>query len=89
MQVDAALNENIRKRLLPASPLEGRANLLVMPDIDAANISFNLVKQVTQGLSVGPIMTGLAKPAHVVATALTTRGLVNMTAMAVVDAQDR
>ncbi|MEN8721420.1 MAG: NADP-dependent malic enzyme [Alphaproteobacteria bacterium] len=89
MQVDAALNENIRKRLLPGSTLSGRANLLVMPDIDAANISFNLVKQVTQGLSVGPIMTGLAKPAHVVATAISTRGLVNMTAMAVVDAQDR
>lgn len=89
MQVDAALNENIRKRLLPGSTLSGRANLLVMPDIDAANISFNLVKQITQGLSVGPIMTGLAKPAHVVATAISTRGLVNMTAMAVVDAQDR
>ncbi len=89
MQVDAALNENIRRRLMPASSLEGRANLLVMPDIDAANISFNLVKQVTQGLSVGPILTGLAKPAHVVATAISTRGLVNMTAMAVVDAQDR
>jgi len=88
MQVDAALNENVRKRLMPESSLSGRANLLVMPDIDAANISFNLVKQVTQGLSVGPILTGLAKPAHVVATAISTRGLVNMTAMAVVDAQD-
>jgi malate dehydrogenase (oxaloacetate-decarboxylating)(NADP+) len=81
------LDPGIRERLFPNSRLEGRANLLVMPSLDAANIAFNLARVVTDGLSVGPILVGAARSAHVVSSTITTRGMVNMTALAVVDAQ--
>lgn len=87
MRADAALDPGIRERLFPNSRLEGRANLLVMPSLDAANIAFNLARVVTDGLSVGPILVGAARSAHVVSSTITTRGMVNMTALAVVDAQ--
>ncbi|SLN40627.1 NADP-dependent malic enzyme [Oceanibacterium hippocampi] len=89
MQADAALSAAIREQAFPASRLEGAANVLIMPTLDAANIAFNMVKALGDGVSVGPIMVGMAKPAHVVAPSITVRGLVNMTAVAVVDAQDR
>jgi malate dehydrogenase (oxaloacetate-decarboxylating)(NADP+) len=87
MHADAALSQEIRDRLLPCSTLRGSANLLVMPTLDAANIAFNLLKVLGEGLSVGPILMGAAKPAHVLTQSATVRGIVNMTALAVVDAQ--
>ncbi|MBW7851271.1 MAG: NADP-dependent malic enzyme [Rhodospirillales bacterium] len=87
MHADAALSEEIRQRIFPNSRLRGAANLLVMPTLDAANIAFNLVKVLGQGLAVGPILMGAAGPAHVVTPSVTVRGIVNMTAVAVVDAQ--
>ncbi|HXH02424.1 MAG TPA: NADP-dependent malic enzyme [Candidatus Competibacteraceae bacterium] len=87
MQADTALYEPLRSRLFPNSQLSGVANLLVMPNLDAANIAFNLTKMVTDGVAVGPMMMGLARPAHVLTAAATVRRIVNMTAVAVVDAQ--
>jgi malate dehydrogenase (oxaloacetate-decarboxylating)(NADP+) len=87
MHADAALSAAIRARILPDSQLSGEANLLIFPDLDAANIAFNLVKAVTNAVSVGPILVGPAKPAHVVTPSVTTRGIVNLSALAAVDAQ--
>jgi malate dehydrogenase (oxaloacetate-decarboxylating)(NADP+) len=87
MQADAALSQTIRARALPDSTLSGEANLLICPSLDAANIAFNLVKQITRSVSVGPILVGPAKPAHVVTPSVTARGVVNLSALAVVDAQ--
>lgn len=87
MHADTALNEELRNTLLPGSKLKGDANLMVMPSLDAANISYNMVKMLGDGLSVGPILVGSALPAHVLTPSLTARGIVNMTAIAVVDAQ--
>jgi len=89
MHADAALNEAIRENIFPNSKLKGTANLLVMPTLDAANISFNLVKSLGEGLSIGPILLGTAAPAHILTPSVTARGIVNMSAVAVVDAQDR
>jgi malate dehydrogenase (oxaloacetate-decarboxylating)(NADP+) len=88
MHADAALNESIRNRVFPDSKLSGNANLLVSPSLDAANIAFNLLKNIGDGLSVGPMLMGMAAPVHIVTQSVTTRGVVNMTAYAVVDAQD-
>jgi malate dehydrogenase (oxaloacetate-decarboxylating)(NADP+) len=88
MHADAALSEEIRKRIFPNSKLAGRANLLIMPTLDAANIAFNMLKVLGDGLSVGPILLGAALPAHILTPSVTARGVVNMTAVAVVDAQD-
>ncbi len=87
MHADAALSESIRTHLFPNSRLKGQANLLVMPNLDAANISFNLLKVLGQGIKVGPILVGVARPAHVVDSTVTVRGLVNMTAVCVAHAQ--
>jgi malate dehydrogenase (oxaloacetate-decarboxylating)(NADP+) len=89
MHGDAAINEQIRLRLFPNSRLQGQANLLVMPTLDAANISFNLLKTLGNGLSVGPMLMGVAMPVHVVVPSITVRGIVNMTALCVVDAQEQ
>jgi malate dehydrogenase (oxaloacetate-decarboxylating)(NADP+) len=87
MHGDAALDESIRQRLFPDSKLRGSANLLVMPNLDAANIAFNLLKTVSaDGITVGPILLGAAKPVHILTPTATVRRLVNMTALAVVDA---
>jgi malate dehydrogenase (oxaloacetate-decarboxylating)(NADP+) len=87
MHGDAALSEEIRSRLYPDSKLRGEANLLVMPNLDAANIAFNLIKAVSgDGITVGPILLGAAKPVHILTPTATVRRLVNMTALAVVDA---
>ena len=88
MHGDAALSATIRSIAFPDSTLTENANLLVLPDLDSANIAFNLVKQLSEGMSVGPILIGMARPAHIVTSAISVRGLVNMTAVAVVDAQD-
>lgn len=87
MTADAALDPKVRERLFPNSKLIGGANLLVMPTLDAANIAFDLSRVMTDGLSVGPILVGMAHAAHVVTPAITVRGLVNMAALATVDAQ--
>lgn len=89
MHADAAISQPIRDRIFPHSMLNGSANLLVMPTLDAANISYNLVKMLGDGLPVGPILVGAAKSAHVVSPSITVRGIVNMTAIAVVDAVTR
>jgi len=88
MQGDAALSEEVRSAALPTSRLKGEANLLIMPTLDAANISFNLLKtSAGGGITIGPILLGAAKPVHIVTPTATVRRIVNMTALAVVDAQ--
>ena len=89
MHGDAALNEELRQRIFPNSRLKGSANLLILPNLDAANIAYNLIKAMANGLSVGPILIGLARPAHILTPSVTARGIVNMSALAVVDTQDR
>ncbi len=87
MHGDAALDEQIRLRTFPNSKLKGEANLLIMPTLDAANISFNLLKTtVGEGITVGPMLLGAAKPVHIVTPTATVRRLVNMAALACVDA---
>ncbi|MBE9564309.1 MAG: NADP-dependent malic enzyme, partial [Proteobacteria bacterium] len=80
MHADAALSVKIRNRLFPNSKLDGVANLLVMPNADAANISVSLLKILGGGVTIGPILMGMSKSAHVVAQAITVRNLVNMSA---------
>jgi malate dehydrogenase (oxaloacetate-decarboxylating)(NADP+) len=87
MHADAAIDETIRQRIFPNSRLKGSANLLILPTLDAANIAFNALKVLGDGLPVGPVLLGSAKPAHIVTPSVTVRGLVNMTAVAVYDAQ--
>ena len=89
MHADDALDEKLRQRLFPNSRLKGRANLLVMPCIDTANIGFNLLKSLAGGQPIGPILLGLEHPAHIMTPAVTVRGIINMTAIAVVDAQQK
>ena len=88
MHADTAIDPELRARVFPDSRLQGPANLLIMPSLDAANIAYNLVKGVADGLiTVGPMLLGAAMPIHVVTPSITARGLLNMTALAVVDAQ--
>ena len=89
MMADTAWDEELRRRIFPATTLKGRANLLVMPNLDAANIGYNLIRVATGGVAIGPILMGLDKPAHILTTASTSRRVVNMTAIAAVDAQLR
>ena len=87
MHGDTALSEALRMRIFPHSRLKGSANLLVMPTLDAANIAYELIKTMTDALPVGPILVGGAKPAHILTPSVTARGIVNMTAVAAVEAQ--
>ncbi|WP_158880476.1 NADP-dependent malic enzyme [Rhodanobacter sp. L36] len=89
MQADTAWDEALRLRTFPNTTLSGRANLFVMPNLDAANITYNMVRVMTDGVAIGPILMGLDKPAHILTPASTVRRVVNMTAVAVVDAQIR
>jgi malate dehydrogenase (oxaloacetate-decarboxylating)(NADP+) len=87
MHGDAALSQEIRNRVYPDSRLKGQANLLIMPNLDAANISFNLLKMTGgEGVTIGPILLGAARPVHILTPSATVRRLVNMTALAAVDA---
>jgi len=86
MHADAALVEQIRAQAIPDSTLTGTANLLVMPNIDSANIAYNLVKASGEGVTVGPILLGLAKPLHIAVPSVTARGLVNISAVAAMEA---
>jgi malate dehydrogenase (oxaloacetate-decarboxylating)(NADP+) len=87
MHADAALSESIRRGAYPYSTLSGQANLLIMPNVDAANIAYNLLKMLGGGVHVGPILMGVKKPAHVVTPSITVRGLINISAVTTVHAQ--
>jgi malate dehydrogenase (oxaloacetate-decarboxylating)(NADP+) len=88
MHGDAALSDELRRGFLPETTLSGAANLLVMPNLDAANILFNVLKVTGgRGVTVGPILLGAAMPVHVLTPSATVRRIVNMTAFAAVDAQ--
>ncbi len=89
MQGDTAWDEGLRRRIFPNTTLEGRANLFVMPSLDAANITYNMVRVMTDGVALGPILMGVDKPAHVLTQTSTPRRVVNMTAIAAVEAQIR
>jgi malate dehydrogenase (oxaloacetate-decarboxylating)(NADP+) len=84
---DTALDPAVRAELMPDSPLIGEANLLVLPNIDAANISYNLLKTTAGGgIAIGPVLLGAAKPVHILTPSATVRRIVNMTALTVADA---
>jgi malate dehydrogenase (oxaloacetate-decarboxylating)(NADP+) len=89
MQADTALSQSVRDRVLPGSKLKGEANILIMPNIEAANIAYQLTKVMADALPVGPILIGAAYPAHILTPTVTTRGIINMTALAVAEAQSR
>ncbi|MFM2083230.1 MAG: hypothetical protein RLY95_48 [Pseudomonadota bacterium] len=87
MHGDVALDEAARKAIMPNNTLTGEANLLVMPNIDAANIAYNLLKTAAGGnIAVGPVLLGAAKPVHILTSSTTVRRIVNMTALTVADA---
>jgi len=85
MLADAALSPFIREEIFPNSRLKGRANLLVMPGLDAANIAFNMLKAASEAVVLGPILLGAAKSVHIVTPSITVRGLLNMSAIALTD----
>jgi malate dehydrogenase (oxaloacetate-decarboxylating)(NADP+) len=90
MHGDSALSEEVRRAAHPDSTLKGEANLLIMPNIDAANIAYNLLKMTAgEGVTIGPILLGAARPVHVLTPTATVRRLVNMTALAVVESMER
>ncbi len=87
MHGDAALDSKLRNKMMPESPLKGDANLLVMPNMDSANIAYNLLKVAAgNGVAIGPILLGCAKAVHILTPSATVRRIVNMTALCVVDA---
>ena len=88
MHADAALNEALRNRLVPDSRLNGSANLLIMPTLDAANIGLTLLSAGSEGLLIGPLLLGMSKSIHVLMPSVTARGILNMTALAVAQGQD-
>ncbi len=89
MHADSAVSPVLRQRVFPNARLSGAANLLVYPNLEAANGAFNLLKAAGDGLAVGPLLVGAAKPVHIVTPSISARGLVNMSALAVVDSQSR
>ena len=90
MHGDAALSAEARLKTFPNARMRDDANLLIMPTLDAANISFNLLKVVGgSGITVGPILLGAARPVHILTQTATVRRIINMTALAVVDAQEQ
>jgi malate dehydrogenase (oxaloacetate-decarboxylating)(NADP+) len=88
MHADTALHQAYRERVFPHSRLHGEANVLILPTLDAANIADQMIRAVADALPVGPILVGAARPAHVLTPSVTARGVINMTAVAVVEAQD-
>ena len=87
MHGDVALDSGMRRALMPDSTLKGDANLLILPGIDAANIAYNLLKTAAGGnIAIGPVLLGAAKPVHILTASATVRRIVNMTALAVADA---
>jgi malate dehydrogenase (oxaloacetate-decarboxylating)(NADP+) len=87
MHGDTALDSKLRAKIMPQSTLKGDANLLVMPNIEAANIAYNVVKTAAgSGVAIGPVLLGCARPVHILTPSATVRRIVNMTALCVVDA---
>ncbi|MEO6013770.1 MAG: NADP-dependent malic enzyme [Devosia sp.] len=86
MQGDLALNEDLRERYIPDTILKGEANLLIFPNLESANLSMTLLKEMTNALAVGPILMGPSQPAHILAPSTTSRGIVNMAAIAASEA---
>ena len=87
MHGDAALDPEVRRAVLPDSTLKGEANLLVFPNMESANISYNLLKTAAGGgVTIGPILLGCAGPVHILTPSATVRRIVNMTALTVVGA---
>ncbi|PYF03423.1 malate dehydrogenase (oxaloacetate-decarboxylating)(NADP+) [Rhodopseudomonas faecalis] len=89
MQGDSALVQRAREMILPHSRLEGGANVLIMPNLDTANVAYQMIKVLGDALPVGPILIGPARPAHILTPSVSPRGILNMTAVAVVEAQER
>ena len=89
MQGDTALSAAARRMVLPHSKLEGEANIMIMPTLDTANVAYQMIKSLADALPVGPILIGPARPAHILTPSVTARGILNMTAVAVVEAQER
>jgi len=87
MHADTALDQAQRDRVYPHSQLKGEANVLIFPNLDAANIAYEAIKVLGDALPVGPILIGAARPAHILTPSVTARGVVNMTAVAVAEAQ--
>jgi malate dehydrogenase (oxaloacetate-decarboxylating)(NADP+) len=87
MHGDAALDAELRLRIFPNSRMREEANLLIFPTLDAANIAFNLLKTAAgEGMTVGPILLGAARPVHILTPSATVRRIVNMTALTAVEA---
>lgn len=90
MHADAALDESIRQVMMPDSPLKGAANLLIMPTMEAARISYNLLRvSTTNGVTVGPVLMGVSKPVHILTAISSVRRIVNMVALAAAEAQHK
>ncbi len=87
MHADTALSASIREEIMPNCKLDGNANLLIMPDVQSANITYNALKVMTDAVTIGPLLLGVARPAHILTQAVTTRGIVNVAALACVEAQ--
>lgn len=87
MHADTALQETVRKSLMPNSTLKNDANLLIMPNLEAANISFNLIKVLAEATPIGPMLLGVSKPSYILTPSVTTRGILNVSAIASVSAQ--
>jgi len=89
MHADSAMSEELRTALFPKSRLSGRANLWILPNLDAANVAYNTLKMAAGNIAVGPILLGVAQPVHILTPSSTVRRIVNMSALAVADAQQR
>jgi malate dehydrogenase (oxaloacetate-decarboxylating)(NADP+) len=87
MQGDSALSEEVRERIMPGSVLKGQANLLMMPNVEAASIAYNMLRILTDAISIGPVLLGTARPVYILTPSMTPRGVVNMAAIASVAAQ--
>jgi len=87
MNGESALSPVFRERVFPYARLKGEANVLIMPNVDAAHIAYQMIKVLADALPVGPILMGAGRPAHILSPSVTPRGIVNMTAVAVVEAQ--
>ncbi len=86
MHADTALSESVRKSLMPNSTLKNDANLLIMPNLESANISFNMLKVLGEGIPIGPMLLGVSKPSYILTPSVTTRGILNISAIASVAA---
>ena len=82
-----ALNEELRQTIFPNSKLTGQPNLLIMPNLDTANITLGLIRSLTDALLIGPFVHGLSKPAHIVIPSVTGRGMFNMSAITAADVE--